>query len=196
MRNVLKKVAATGAAVFAVALSGNVASANPPSDFVFVCKFVGTPGVDERLQTGNNPIRVNVNAIPGGAFVGAEFADAQGRSVVIAFDTGQEPEPECPAPENPGTTQPTQTTQPTETTQPTQTTQPTDTTQPTQPTETTQPGNTVATTAGSTPMTPAPQALPETGSSSVGVALAAATLVATGAGLMAAANLRRRTTST
>ncbi|MFY9227700.1 MAG: hypothetical protein WAO28_00005, partial [Candidatus Microsaccharimonas sp.] len=30
---------------------------------VFVCKYVGTPGVDERLQTGNNPISVSVNAI-------------------------------------------------------------------------------------------------------------------------------------
>ena len=72
---------------------------------VFVCKYVGTPGVDERLQTGQNPISVSVNAIPGGAFVGKEFADAQGRSLVIAFDTGQ-PEPECPGPtpHNPTTT--------------------------------------------------------------------------------------------
>lgn len=64
-------------------------------DKVFVCKFVGTPGVDERLQTGQNPISVSVNAIPGDGSVevGDEFADAQGRSVVLAFDTGQ-PEPD------------------------------------------------------------------------------------------------------
>jgi hypothetical protein len=55
--------------------------------FVFVCKYVGQPGIDERLQTGQNPIRVSVNAIPEGAEVGAYFADAQGRSFVLAFDT-------------------------------------------------------------------------------------------------------------
>jgi len=74
---------------------------------VFVCKYVGTPGVDERLQTGDNPISVSVNAIPlGNVQVGSEFADAQGRSVVIAFDVGQ-PEPdvsECPSPVGPTTT--------------------------------------------------------------------------------------------
>lgn len=70
---------------------------------VFVCKYVGTPGVDERLQTGQNPINVSINAIPGGASVGAYFADAQGRSFVLAFDTGQ-PEPsvsECPGGDTP-----------------------------------------------------------------------------------------------
>ena len=64
---------------------------------VFVCKFVGTPGVDERLQTGQNPISVSVNAIPNppgpNVQVGDSFADAQGRSLVIAFDIGQ-PEPD------------------------------------------------------------------------------------------------------
>ena len=72
---------------------------------VFVCKYVGTPGADERLQTGDNPISVSVNAIPGGAFVGAYFADAHGRSYVLAYDVGQ-PEPavsECPRPDVPPT---------------------------------------------------------------------------------------------
>jgi len=72
---------------------------------VFVCKYVGTPGADERLQTGDNPISVSVNAIPGGAFVGAYFADAHGRSYVLAYDVGQ-PEPavsECPQPDVPPT---------------------------------------------------------------------------------------------
>jgi uncharacterized repeat protein (TIGR01451 family) len=67
---------------------------------VFVCKYVGTPGVDERLQTGDNPINVSINAIPDGASVGSYFADDQGRSFVLAFDTGQ-PEPpasSCPPP--------------------------------------------------------------------------------------------------
>jgi hypothetical protein len=74
---------------------------------VFVCKYVGQPGVDERLQTGQNPIDVSVNAIQGPVAVGSSFKDAQGRSLVLAFDTGQ-PDPnvsQCPAPERP--TQPT-----------------------------------------------------------------------------------------
>ena len=80
--------------------------AGPGGDKVFVCKYVGTPGDDERLQTGQNPISVSVNAIPAGAQVGAFFADAQGRSFVLAFDTGQ-PEPpvsDCPPPDGPTTT--------------------------------------------------------------------------------------------
>ena len=84
----------------------STASAGPGGDKVFVCKYVGTPGVDERLQTGQNPISVSVNAIPGGASVGAFFTDAQGRSFVLAFDTGQ-PEPPlsaCPPPDGPATT--------------------------------------------------------------------------------------------
>lgn len=71
---------------------------------VYVCKYVGKPGVDERLQTGQNPIDVSVNAIPENPVtIGSYFADAQGRSFVLAFDTGQ-PAPnvnECPAPQGP-----------------------------------------------------------------------------------------------
>jgi hypothetical protein len=70
----------------------------------FVCKYVGKPGDDERLQTGNNPLSVSATAIPDpegdGVHVGDEFGDAQGRSVVIAQDVGQ-PEPpitDCPPP--------------------------------------------------------------------------------------------------
>ena len=73
---------------------------------VFVCKYVGKPGVDERLQTGNNPISVSVNAIKvDPVVVGAYFADAQGRSFVLADDVGQ-PEPKvsaCPQPDVPPT---------------------------------------------------------------------------------------------
>ena len=68
---------------------------------VFVCKYVGTPGVDERLQTGQNPIDVSVNAIgEDPVVVGSYFKDAQGRSYVLAFDTGQSAPSasECPAP--------------------------------------------------------------------------------------------------
>ena len=67
---------------------------------VYVCKYVGTPGVDERLQTGQNPIDVSVNAIAEDpVVVGSFFNDAQGRSFVLAFDTGQTPPTaaDCPA---------------------------------------------------------------------------------------------------
>lgn len=73
---------------------------------VFVCKYVGTPGIDERLQTGQNPISVSVNAINDFQGVGSYFNDAQGRSFVLAFDEGQE-EPsvdECPGVEEPTVT--------------------------------------------------------------------------------------------
>jgi hypothetical protein len=69
----------------------------------FVCKYVGTPGVDERLQTGQNPIDVDFASLEGIPVVGQFFSDAQGRSVVIAIDVGQE-EPgveSCPPPEGP-----------------------------------------------------------------------------------------------
>lgn len=75
---------------------------------VYVCKYVGTPGVDETLQTGNNPIEVSVNAIPGwdGTTIPFPFTDAQGNSVVIAFSdgpgSGQGDEPDrsdCPTPD-------------------------------------------------------------------------------------------------
>lgn len=74
----------------------------PPPDKVFVCKYVGTPDVDERLQTGDNPISVSSSST-GGTAVGSFFADAQGRSFVLAIDNGQ-PEPpasDCPVPDNP-----------------------------------------------------------------------------------------------
>lgn len=101
---------------------------------VFVCKYVGKPGVDEVLQTGNNPISVSVNAIKNYAGVGSYFNDAQGRSYVLAEDTrtggGQEGEPsvsQCPVPTTTTTTPPT-TTPPTTTpptTEPPVTTPPT-----------------------------------------------------------------------
>lgn len=95
-------------ATMAGALASPV-SADAP-DKVFVCKYVGTPNVDERLQTGNNPISVSVNSIKPYNGVGSYFADAQGQSYVLAVDTrtgnGQEGEPnvnECPTPRVPVT---------------------------------------------------------------------------------------------
>ena len=145
-----------------------------PDGKVFVCKYVGTPGVDERLQTGQNPISVSVNAIPlGDVQIGSEFADAQGRSVVIAFDIGQpEPSPDaCPPPHGGGTTTTTKPDHSTTTTKPghdttttvkatTTTAKATTTTQPHQ-TTTTQPGGGSTTTTqgggGTTTTFPTPR---------------------------------------
>lgn len=100
-------------AVVLIALGGMLIAAAPVQakqdtpNKVYVCKYVGTPGVDERLQTGQNPIDVSVNAIgEDPVVVGSYFNDAQGRSYVLAFDTGQ-PEPdvsECPGSGDPTTT--------------------------------------------------------------------------------------------
>ena len=81
-------------AIGAVIGISRLANASPAPKF-FVCKYVGKPGVDETLQTGNNPISVSGNALPEGTEVGDSFADAQGRSYVVALDSGQD-EPECP----------------------------------------------------------------------------------------------------
>jgi len=93
----MKKILAA-LAVVVVALVGLVQTATAGyehPDKVFVCKYVGTPGVDERLQTGQNPISVSVNAIPDFPGIGGFFADGQNRSLVVAYDTGQG-EPSCP----------------------------------------------------------------------------------------------------
>jgi hypothetical protein len=107
--------AATIAAVGLVALSAP-AYAQPVTAGlkVWVCKYVGTPGDDERLKEGKNPIEVSANSADkpkdGEVFVGDQFADAQGRSVVVQIE-GKNPgvgicaEPETlppPTPPKPG----------------------------------------------------------------------------------------------
>jgi LPXTG-motif cell wall-anchored protein len=75
----------------------------------YVCKYVGTPGEDERLQTGQNPIWVANQSLTGekGSVVevGQEFSDKQGRSIVIVANSGKvTPEPtveDCPVPDGP-----------------------------------------------------------------------------------------------
>ncbi|HEX3680518.1 MAG TPA: hypothetical protein VHU90_12415, partial [Galbitalea sp.] len=78
-----------------------VVSNNTQVHKAFVCKYVGTPGVNERLQTGQNPIDVDTHSIAESpVVVGSYFNDAQGRSYVLALDTGQ-PDPSvssCPNP--------------------------------------------------------------------------------------------------
>jgi hypothetical protein len=72
------------------------ANAASPGDKWFVCKFTTTPGGDEVLQSGQNPISVSENAIPVSPVQpGSSFSDAQGLSIVLVQDTGQaEPSPQ------------------------------------------------------------------------------------------------------
>lgn len=86
--------------------ASSVSAAAAPAK-VFVCKYVGKPGVDERLKAGKNPISVSSSST-GGAAVGNYFADGQDRSYVIAIDTGQ-PTPStraCPTAAAPTTVTP------------------------------------------------------------------------------------------
>jgi len=101
---------------------------------VVVCKYVGTPGVDERLQTGNNPIVVDTHALEGDGFDGTfpfEFSDAQGNSIAIRYAENSH---DGDISECPGYVSPTPTPTPTETPTPTDT--PTPSTPPTHHTKT------------------------------------------------------------
>ena len=100
----LTRLVAMGAVTIALAFAFVLPVAAADNAKWFVCKYVGTPGVDEALQTGNNPISVSENAIPVSPVVAGEFfQDSQGRSYVLVEDTGQdEPDPsECPPPTAP-----------------------------------------------------------------------------------------------
>ena len=105
--------AATMAAVGLLALSVPAYAADADSK-VWVCKYVGKPGVDEVLKAGKNPIEVSGHSVDkdkdGQVFVGDQFADAQGRSVVVQID-GEDPGPgicsPTPPPTPPPTTRPT-----------------------------------------------------------------------------------------
>jgi hypothetical protein len=89
--------AATIAAVGLVAFSAPAQAADADSK-VWVCKYVGKPGVDERLKEGKNPIEVSGHSVDqdkdGNIEVNDQFADAQGRSVVVKID-GEDPGDIC-----------------------------------------------------------------------------------------------------
>lgn len=52
------------------------------STWVFVCKYVGTPHINEHLKKGKQPIRIKSSAT-----VGTWFNDAQGRSYILDAST-------------------------------------------------------------------------------------------------------------
>ena len=101
--------AATIAAVSLVGLSSPAHAADADSQ-VWVCKYVRTPGDDEVLKSGKNPIEVNGHSVDqdkdGQIFVGDQFADAQGRSVVVQIG-GEDPGAGACSPTPPPTTPPT-----------------------------------------------------------------------------------------
>lgn len=113
----IRKIMAVGtAALISVIMGGGMSwadTAAEPEKKVhksYVCKYVGTPGENESLQTGQNPIWVANQSLTGEkgseVAVGDEFSDKHGRSIVIVANTLKlDPEPgvdQCPAPE-PGT---------------------------------------------------------------------------------------------
>lgn len=72
---------------------------------VVVCKYVGTPGVNETLQTGQNPIVVDYHAL-GAGFTGNfpfAFNDAQGQSIAVQWTNDQHFSDigVCPPPDGP-----------------------------------------------------------------------------------------------
>jgi hypothetical protein len=88
----------------------------PQGQQSWVCKYVGTPGVDERLKRGKQPILVDTSAT-----VGSWFKDGQHRSFVLALATEGNTGPgetykgnlECPVTTIPPTTIPPTTIPPT-----------------------------------------------------------------------------------
>lgn len=137
----------------------------------YVCKYVGTPGVDERLQTGQNPIWVDNHSLTGEkdslVKVGDTFSDKHGKSVVIIANTAKiTPEPSvslCP-PVVVVTESPTPTPTPTETSAtPTPTPTETSSTPTPTPTESFTPTPTPEVTVSATPSASEPPQMPSTG---------------------------------
>lgn len=86
----------SGVALLATAPTANATSGTLKD---WVCKYVGTPGVNEHLKNGNDGlVWVSTNATQG-----SYFNDAQGRSYVLKKNAPHHPEPnasQCPQPEN------------------------------------------------------------------------------------------------
>lgn len=92
----LAAILALSSVVGAAQVATQEANATPPPTLegpngehqVVVCKYVGTPGVDEVLQTGQNPIVVDYHALLGAGFDGTfpfPFSDAQGQSIAVQW---------------------------------------------------------------------------------------------------------------
>jgi hypothetical protein len=112
MRRLLSISAVATIAAVGLATLSVPAHAAPPEK-VWVCKYVGTPGDDERLKEGKNPIEVDGSSAAkdnnGEVSVGDQFADAQGRSIVVQIggeNPGKESCSSTPPPVDTPTTPP------------------------------------------------------------------------------------------
>jgi hypothetical protein len=63
----------------------------------YVCKMVGKPGENERLQTGNNPIQVDRKSDD---VIGTQFTDAHDNSYIVGFGYPSEPQDAQPNVDN------------------------------------------------------------------------------------------------
>ncbi|MEP6628816.1 MAG: hypothetical protein ABJA89_00030 [Lapillicoccus sp.] len=160
----------TAGAVVTFASVGLATAATPAqaadvNSKVWVCKYVRTPGGDEVLKGGKNPIEVSGSSIDkdkdGQIYVGDQFADAQERSVVVQIE-GEDPGAGICSPTPPPVAPTTPTTPPTNTP-----------------------------TTGTTPGTIAPSTGGE-GGSSLPVGLVGGGVLVVGAALLAAEAERRR----
>lgn len=93
-------VMSSGIALMVTATPANANHHNPPPVLKdWVCKYVGTPGVNERLKSGNDGlVWVSTNATEG-----AYFNDGQNRSFVLKKNAPHSPKPSvsgCPQPDN------------------------------------------------------------------------------------------------
>lgn len=160
MNNILRAVTLIVIA-FVILLGGASSVLATNANSVVVCKYVGTPGVDESLQTGQNPIVVDSASLSGfdGTFPFA-FNDAQGQSIAIRYATSAQDGSitECPGYVPPPTEEPTPSTEPTPTPSPSVSPTPTPT-----PTNSPQPSATNSPTPSEAPTsTPPTPTLPPT----------------------------------
>lgn len=158
---------AAGSVVGLFATAGPASAANEPHKS-YVCKYVDKPGEAETLQTGQNPIWVDNNALlgyDGTVTVGQQFKDGQIKSVVIVANTDKlNPEPSidrCPAPAPPTTTTSTTSSTTSTTTSPTET-HTTATLIPPKTSTTTSSTSSTSTSSTTTPVTPSSTTTPAT----------------------------------
>ena len=105
-RRALSLGAAAGLASIGLVAVTTPAFAADANSKVWVCKYVRTPGGQEVLKAGKNPIEVSGHSVDkdkdGQVFVGDQFADGQELSVIVQIE-GDDPGPGICAPTPPVT---------------------------------------------------------------------------------------------
>lgn len=82
MRKLFAAIALVGVALLTFQPAAQATGDNNHHPKVWVCKYVGKPGVDERLKDGKQPIQVDSDAV-----VGTWFKDGQDESFVLDIVT-------------------------------------------------------------------------------------------------------------